>query len=252
MATTTTDGVKTTSATDAYGNSYTTGVSKEGLKSEDFINLMLTELKMQDPTKPVDAASMMDSQLQLSTLEANTSIVNAMESITAGFSQSALSDATSLIGHLVETGTTNSSGDPKQYKVSSVESSDGTVTLTAYEITGYYDEYTLGSADSKTDSLGSTSDDDVFKLVDGKGNEHTISTKDKTYEEFAEELNAISGVSATVAENSDGTYSVKMYVENGGSNIGSSGVDLAYSQNNITTYADEADILQYSSVSKIY
>ncbi|XOB60741.1 flagellar hook assembly protein FlgD [Campylobacterota bacterium DY0563] len=252
MATTSTDGVKTTSATDAYGNTYTTGVSKEGLKSKDFINLMLTELKMQDPTKPVDAASMMDSQLQLSTLEANTSIVNAMENITAGFNQSAMSDASSLIGHLVEAGTKNDSGDPKQYKVYSVEGKDGNVTLTAYEITGYYDEYIIGSTEDKFDSLGSTDENDYFTVYDSKGKEHKLSTKDKTYDEFAEELNAISGVSAAVSKNADDTYSIKMYVENGGSGIASSGIDLKYTQNNVTTYAEEADTLPYSSVSKIY
>jgi flagellar basal-body rod modification protein FlgD len=54
---TTTSSVTTSSSTDAYGNSYTTAVSNDQLQSEDFITLMLTELKLQDPTKTVDSSS---------------------------------------------------------------------------------------------------------------------------------------------------------------------------------------------------
>lgn len=57
----TTTSITTSSATDAYGNSYTTAVSNDKLESSDFITLMLTELKLQDPTNTVDSASIIKS-----------------------------------------------------------------------------------------------------------------------------------------------------------------------------------------------
>lgn len=246
------DGVTTTTGTDAYGNTFTTSVSSEGLKSEDFIQLMLTELQMQDPTKPVDSASMMDSQLQLSTLEANMATVDAMEAMSDTFQQSALSNAATLIGNIVETGELDDEGNPKQYQISSVEGSDGTIYLTANQLTGYYDIYTFEPTDSTSDSLDSSNETDTLTVTDSKGVNHTISTYDKTYSELAEELNAISGISASMAENNDGTFSLTMYVENGQSSLSSTGIDLGYTANNATTYDSEAETLLYSNITKIY
>ena len=100
----TTSSVTTSSATDAYGNTYTTAVSNDELQSEDFITLMLTELKLQDPTSTVDSSTMLDTQLQLSTLEASTATVEAMESLQSSFEQSALSSSAAIIGNIVENG----------------------------------------------------------------------------------------------------------------------------------------------------
>eukprot|EP01029_Cantina_marsupialis_P011715 TRINITY_DN2601_c0_g1_i7.p1 TRINITY_DN2601_c0_g1~~TRINITY_DN2601_c0_g1_i7.p1 ORF type:complete len:169 (+),score=62.49 TRINITY_DN2601_c0_g1_i7:70-576(+) len=160
MATTTTDGVTTSSTADAYGNTYTTSVSTEGLQSEDFLTLMLTQLSLQDPTSTVDSSEMLDSQLRLSTLEANVSTVEAMESLTESYQQTALSNAASLIGNIVENGETDDSGNPKQFKISSVEGDDGNIYLTANEITGYYDIYSFEEVESKTETLPSTDEDD--------------------------------------------------------------------------------------------
>lgn len=252
MATTTTDGVTTSTSTDAYGNTYTSSVSTEGLQSEDFITLMLTELQMQDPTNPVDSSSMMDSQLQLSTLEANMATVDAMEAMTETFQQSALSNAASLIGNIVETGETDDEGNNKQYQVSSVEGNDGTIYLTAHQLTGYYDVYTFSETSSASDTLDSSSESDTLTFTDSDGTAHEISTYGKTYEEVAQELNAMDGITATISENSDGNYQLSVYVENGGSSISSTGIDLGYTLSNATTYSDEADTLLYSNVTKIY
>lgn len=248
----TTDGVSTSSGVDAYGNTYTTSVSKEGLQSEDFVQLMLTELSLQDPTNPVDSSSMLDSQMRLSTLEANVATVDAMKSLTESFQQTTLSNAASIIGNIVETSETDGNGDPKQYKVSSVESSDGTVYLNAYQLTGYYDIYTFEETSDVSNSLQSEDETDTLSVTDSSGTEHTINTYGKTYEELVDELNNISGINASMVENNDGNYQLVMYVDNGGSSISSSGISLGYSQNNATTYSDEAETLLYSNVTKIY
>ena len=123
----TTSSVTTNTSTDAYGNSYTTAVSNDKLGSSDFITLMLTEISLQDPTNTVDSASMLSTQLQLSTLEANTATVAAMESLQATFEQSALASSANIIGNIVENGDIDSEGNAKQYKVSSVAMNDGSI-----------------------------------------------------------------------------------------------------------------------------
>ncbi len=104
---------------------------------------MLTELSMQDPTKPVDSSYMLDDQLALQTLETNITLTESMESLATSFNQSALSDSASLIGNIVETSNTNDQGNTIQYRVSSVASTDGTIYLTAYVIENYYDIYSF-------------------------------------------------------------------------------------------------------------
>ena len=252
MSTTTTDGVTATTSTDAYGNTYTSSVSTEGLQSEDFINLMLTELSLQDPTSPVDSSSMLDSQMRLSTLEANMATVDAMDSFTDSFQQTALSNAASLIGNIVETSEIGDDGELKQYKVSSVEGNDGEIYLTANQITGYYDVYTFDETSSASDSLDSSNESDTLNITDSNGDTYSVSTYGKTYEELAQELNAKSGITANIVENGDGNYQLSVYVSGGGSSISSTGIDLGYKSDNIMTYSEEADTLPYSNISKIY
>ena len=41
--------------TDSFGNKYTQSVSNDQLTTNDFLKLMIEELKLQDPTKPMDS-----------------------------------------------------------------------------------------------------------------------------------------------------------------------------------------------------
>lgn len=249
---TTTSGVTTTTSTDTYGNTYTSAVSTEGLQSEDFLTLMLTELSMQDPTDPVDSASMMNTQLQLSTLEANLATVEAMESLQTSFQQSALSSSSALIGNIVENGETDDDGNLKQYKVSSVEGTDGTILLSANEITGYYDVYYFDEVDSASSTIDSSSESDTLTLSNSDGDSYEFSTYGKTYEELAEEINEIDGMTASVVENNLGNYQLVVSVSNGSSSLTQSGVALAYSEDNATSYNSESETIAYTSITKIY
>lgn len=245
--------ITTTSSTDAYGNSYTTTVSgNDNLENEDFITLMLTELSMQDPTEPVDSSSMLDDQLSLQTLETNISLTESMESLSASFEQSNLSSSASLIGNVIENGELNDSGDSKQYKVSSVEGSDGTIYLTAYEMTEYYDVYSFAETSTSSDTIDSTSEDDTFTFTDSSGNSHEISTYGKTYTEIAEELNSIDGITASMVENTNGNYQLVASISGGSSTFSQSGGSLSYSKDNATAYNSESELIEYTSVTKIY
>lgn len=245
--------ITTTSATDAYGNSYTTAVSgNDSMESSDFITLMLTELSMQDPTEPVDSSSMLDDQLSMQTLETNISLSESMDSLSISFEQSALADSAALIGNIVENGDTDENGELKQYKVSSVEGSDGTIYLTAYEITDYYDVYSFDETENSNDSINSENEDDTLTVTHSNADSHEISTYGKTYEELADELNSIDGITASMAENSSGNYQMVVSISGGSSNISSSGVDFSYSKDNATAYSSEGENLLFSDVTKIY
>ena len=134
------DNVKVQSATDANGNSYTKSISNDKLTNDDFLKLMIQELKMQDPTKPMDADKMMDNQLKMSTIESNLDMSKAMESLKTSYTQSALSTAANLIGHIVEDGSIGDDGLVKSYKVETIENQDGELYANVRQLTGYTDK----------------------------------------------------------------------------------------------------------------
>lgn len=248
----TTSSVTTSSATDAYGNSYTTAVSNDQLQSEDFITLMLTELKLQDPTKTVDSSTMMSTQLQLSTLEANTATVEAMESLQSTFEQSALSSSSAIIGNIIENGDTDDEGNTKQYKVSSVAMNDGEISLTAYELSNYYDVYSFDEVSSASDIVDSTNEDSSITLTNSDGNSYSFSTYNKTYADLATEISQNTGLTASVAQNSNGNYQMVVSVSGGSSSVAQNNLALSYSQDSATSYSSEAKTIAYNTITKIY
>jgi len=143
------DNVVTKSATGVDGNSYTTAISNDKLTNDDFLKLMLEEMKQQDPTKPMDSAALMDSQLKMSTIESNQDMAAAMTKMQTAYASSALSTAANMIGHIVEDGSLSSDGLLKSYKVETVENKDGELFVNARELVGIID----GLKDSTTDAL---------------------------------------------------------------------------------------------------
>jgi flagellar basal-body rod modification protein FlgD len=143
------DNVITSSSTGVDGNAYTTAISNDQLTSEDFLKLMLEEMKMQDPTKPMDSAALMDSQLKMSTIESNMAMAESLKSLQQAYATSALSTAANMIGHIVEDGSTDDSGLLKSYKVETVENQDGELYVNARQITGIAD----GLINSETEEL---------------------------------------------------------------------------------------------------
>lgn len=129
-----TDNVQVNSKTGIDGNSYTTAISNDKLTNDDFLRLMLEELKMQDPTKPMDSQRMLDSQMQMSNIETNLSLVSSMQALTTSFSQSALSNAANVIGRNIEDGNINEQGINKAYTVRSVVNENGEVTVKGQEM----------------------------------------------------------------------------------------------------------------------
>lgn len=135
--------------TDSYGNKYTQSVSNDSLTTNDFLKLMIEELKLQDPTKPMDSAKMLSTQMQMSTLNANMEMIKALQSIQTAFNQSSLSTATGVIGRIVENGSTNSDGESKKYIINSIEVKDGEAIVVAYET--LYTKYGIMVKDGDTE-----------------------------------------------------------------------------------------------------
>ncbi len=133
------DNVVTNSTVGLDGNSYTSQVSNDQLTNDDFLKLMLEEMKMQDPTKPMDSAALMDSTLQMSSIQANKDMSDGMAAMQKAYSASSLSTAASMIGHIVEDGTIGSDGLVKSYKVETVENRDGELFVNARQLVGITD-----------------------------------------------------------------------------------------------------------------
>ena len=248
----TTSSVTTSSTTDAYGNTVTSAVSNDELQSEDFITLMLTQLKLQDPTSTVDSSTIMETQLQLASLEASTATVEAMEALQATFEQSALSSSASLIGNIVENGDTDDEGNTKQYKVSSVAMNDGEITLTAYEVTGYYDVYYFDETSSGSNVVNSENEDASITLTNSDGDSYSFSTYNKTYDELAKEISQTSGMTASMVQNSSGNYQLMVSISNGSSTLSQSNSNLTYTTDTATAYNNTAKTISYSNITKIY
>ena len=116
------------------GNSYTTAISNDKLTNEDFLKLMIQQLKLQDPTKPMDSAQMLSSQMQMSSINTNQEMIKAMQGMQTAFTQSSLSNASGIIGKNIEDGNIGADGVSKAYTVRSVENVDSVIQVKAQEI----------------------------------------------------------------------------------------------------------------------
>ena len=116
------------------GNSYTTAISNDKLTNEDFLTLMIQQLKLQDPTKPMDSAEMLSTQMQMSSIDTNQEMIKAMQGMQTAFTQSSLSNASGIIGKNIEDGNVGTDGVSKAYTVRSVENVDGEIQVKAQEI----------------------------------------------------------------------------------------------------------------------
>lgn len=144
--------IEVNSAVGVDGNSYTTAISNDKLSNDDFLKLMIQELKLQDPTKPMDSAQMLSTQMQMSQMNTNQEMIKAMQSMQTAFTQSSLSNASGIIGKNIEDGNIGSSGSSKAYTVRSVESVDGEIQVKAQEMLYLEDRVVVPDATDATKS----------------------------------------------------------------------------------------------------
>jgi len=143
------DNVITSSDVGFDGNSYTTAVSNDTLTNEDFLKLMLEEMKMQDPTEPMDSDKLLTDTMNMSSIQTNEDLSKGMAALAASNASSSLASAANMIGHLVEDGSIGDDGNPKSYRVDSAESKDGELYLNV----SAYEKTVDGLKDSETNEL---------------------------------------------------------------------------------------------------
>ena len=154
-----------TTGTDSYGNKYTQSVSNDSLTTNDFLKLMIEELKLQDPTKPMDSSKMLTTQMQMRTLNANMEMIKALQSIQTAFTQSSLSTAVGVIGKDVENGSTRSDGSLKPFTIESIENIDGQIMAVGREWLYMHN----GIAFKDGDDIKAAEYDEVGNLYNEKG-----------------------------------------------------------------------------------
>jgi flagellar basal-body rod modification protein FlgD len=104
-------------AIDAYGNTLTTSTAATTssgtttvtnpngvLGKDDFLKLLMLELKNQDPTSPMDSEKILSQTSQLATLEASTNTTTALTTLASSLSTSAQFTGISAIGKIADTG----------------------------------------------------------------------------------------------------------------------------------------------------
>lgn len=98
-------------AIDALGNNATTtasspaGTNPKGiLGKDDFLKLLLLELKYQDPTSPMDSEKILSQTSQLAALESSENTNKALETLAASLSASMQFSGISAIGKIADTG----------------------------------------------------------------------------------------------------------------------------------------------------
>lgn len=74
---------------------------EQSLGQEDFLELMIAQLKNQDPMKPMENGEFLGQMAQFSTVNGIADLQTTVESLTSVFSSSQLLDASSLIGREV-------------------------------------------------------------------------------------------------------------------------------------------------------
>ncbi len=102
----------------------TTGGGFNSLGSDEFLNIILTELTNQDPLAPNDTQALLEQLSSLRNIESQLSLEESLEKLVL---QNSLSQAGALIGKAVE-GTGND-GEKLTGTVSSVRVNDGETTL---------------------------------------------------------------------------------------------------------------------------
>ena len=208
------DSVVVNSSTGLDGNSYTSSVSNDELTNEDFLTLMITELKLQDPTSTMDSSEMLSTQMQMSTINTNQQTIDTMQSLQETFSLSTLSSAASVIGQNIEDGEVGDDGVTKAYTVRSVENYDGDVVVKAQQILYMEDAVKLSDPDDSS-SFSLVNYNVSGEIIDENGNltgnkitlesagnpllrDDELIILDENYEEVSDHNYALYGASSAV------------------------------------------------------
>ena len=116
------------SSTSSGGTTATSGTSAAtgfaALTSQDFMTMLLAELKNQDPTQPVSNADLLSQLSQMQSLQSNVELKSTLSDLA---SNQQISSGASFLGKVV-TGT-DSKKNPVSGIADSISTQNGTVTI---------------------------------------------------------------------------------------------------------------------------
>ena len=231
-----TDNIIVNSTTGVDGNSYTTAISNDKLSNNDFLKLLLEEMKMQDPTKPMDSKALMDSQLKMSQIESNKDMSKALESLSSSFKASSLSNAVGFMGKTVANGSIDEETNIlNSYKVNTIESINGEIYVNTNKQIGFHHNIRTS------------------KEVDGQTTyvDLTYNNSGKIFDEDG----ADTGVNIVIEDNGsfkviDGKYVIN---DNDGNRITNNDILSKYEISGILpTYSTETSKIPVNSITKVY
>ncbi|GAB6034238.1 flagellar hook assembly protein FlgD [Galenea microaerophila] len=93
---------------------------QQSLGQADFLRLLTTQLKNQDPNQPMDPTKFVTDLTQMSQLQATESMNKSVQSMTKGFQSLQTLQAASLIGKAVQSigdQLSHTQGDPSQFRL---------------------------------------------------------------------------------------------------------------------------------------
>jgi len=101
------------------------------LSNDDFMKLFLSELKFQDPLEPMDASKMLDSTLQMSTIESNTKQTSTLDEISKSLNNPEQSSYINIIDKsiLIDNNNTKISAGAGSFMVDMPEDFEGKIFL---------------------------------------------------------------------------------------------------------------------------
>ena len=91
-------------ATSTTSTNTTTATDKSALGKDDFMKLLLLELKYQDPTAPMDSEKILTQTSQLASLESAENTNKALETLASSLTSSLQYSGISAIGKMADTG----------------------------------------------------------------------------------------------------------------------------------------------------
>lgn len=101
MITTNTTNTNTATVTPKSVNSLAKTVDTQTLSQSDFLQLLVTQVKNQDPTKPMDSTQFVSQLAQFSSLAGVTELNSTMQGVAQNIQSGQLIQGASLVGHQV-------------------------------------------------------------------------------------------------------------------------------------------------------
>ncbi len=172
------------SATSATTSSTTSSSStSSALSQNDFLQILITQLKNQDPLSPTDTNEFVTEMCQLTSVQAITNMQTDLDNVASAMNSGAMGQLTSAIGDYMKvSGATISVGDEVVLSPSSSTYDSLTLTLknsSGTEVTktftssdsGVFNDtdgtYSIVSATSVTNGVSSTCDYGVYRYISG-------------------------------------------------------------------------------------